>query len=331
VKPQTAIVTGGAGFIGSHLVELLLTQGFKVKVIDNLVGGRLSNIESLVNNSLIEFLNQDILDIPLDSTFFREVDFVFHLAGIADIVPSIEDPIDYMAVNVLGTVRMLELSRRNNVKRFVYAASSSCYGLADTPTSETNFINPRYPYALSKFQGEQAAFHWNQVYSLPVNSICIFNAYGPRVRTNGVYGAVFGVFLKQKLSGAPLTIVGDGSQKRDFVFVTDVASAFLKAAQCEAVGERFNIGTGNPQSILRLSELIGGPVVFIPKRPGEPDITHANISKSVTTLGWTPSVSFESGVQLMLDNISNWNDAPLWSPELISKSTESWFKYLGPK
>ena len=143
MKPQTAIVTGGAGFIGSHLVELLLAQGFKVKVIDNLVGGRLSNIESLVNNSLIEFLDQDILDIPLDSTFFREVDFVFHLAGIADIVPSIEDPIDYMAVNVLGTVRMLELSRRNNVKRFVYAASSSCYGLADTPTSETNFINPR--------------------------------------------------------------------------------------------------------------------------------------------------------------------------------------------
>ena len=146
-----------------------------------------------------------------------------------------------MKTNVQGNARVLEACRYNNVKKLVYAASSSCYGLANTPTCEKHPINPMYPYALSKYLGEQTCFHWNKVYKLPVNSICIFNAYGPRVRTTGVYGAVFGVFLKQKLENKPLTVVGDGEQSRDFIFVTDVAEAFLAAAQTEITGERFNL------------------------------------------------------------------------------------------
>ena len=164
---------------------------------------------------------------------------------------------------------------------------------------------------------------------LPVNSVCIFNAYGPRVRTAGVYGAVFGVFLKQKLANKPYTVVGDGTQARDFVYVTDVAKSFLAAARAETNGERFNIGASNPQSINRLVELMGGgDVVYVPKRSGEPDCTFADIGKAKAMLGWKPEVSFEEGVQHMLQDIERWRDAPLWEPDSIARAIETWFKYM---
>ena len=227
---KIAVVTGGAGFIGSHMVDLLLSKGFKVKVIDNLTGGRKSNILKNIKNKNFYFNKIDICKISLDHKFFKSAKYVFHFAGIGDIVPSIEKPIDYIETNVNGTARILEASRRAKVKKFIYAASSSCYGLAKTPTKETHDIKPLYPYALSKYMGEKLAFHWHKLYKIPVNSIRIFNAYGPRVRTTGVYGAVFGVFFKQKLAKKPFTVVGDGNQKRDFVYVTDVANAFFMAA-----------------------------------------------------------------------------------------------------
>jgi UDP-glucose 4-epimerase len=254
---------------------------------------------------------------------------VFHFAGIGDIVPSIEQPTNYMDVNIQGTVRVLECARAAQVEKFVYAASSSCYGLAATPTDEKHPIAPQYPYALSKYLGEVAAFHWHQVYKLPVNSVCIFNAYGPRVRTTGVYGAVFGVFFRQKLAGKPYTVVGDGSQTRDFIYVTDIAEAFVAAAETKIAGERFNIGAGKPQPINRLVEILGGDVVHVPKRPGEPDCTWANINKIQNFLGWKPTVPFEDGVNRMLADIELWRDAPLWEPNSIAKATETWFRYLG--
>jgi UDP-glucose 4-epimerase len=259
---------------------------------------------------------------------FEGVDCVFHFAGIGDIVPSIERPIEYMSTNVQGTVHMLDCARHAGVRRFVYAASSSCYGLAATPTREDHPIAPQYPYALSKFQGEQAAFHWQQVYEQPVNSIRIFNAYGTRSRTSGAYGAVFGVFLKQKLAGKPFTVVGDGTQSRDFLYVTDVAEAFLAAAETEKTGEIWNVGAGNPQPVNRLVELLGGPVVHIPKRPGEPDCTFADISKIKRDLGWKPKVSFEEGVARIVAEIDYWRDAPLWDPDSIAKATAGWFRAL---
>jgi UDP-glucose 4-epimerase len=216
------------------------------------------------------------------------------------------------------------------VKKFVYAASSSCFGLAEVPTPEDAPIRPEYPYALSKYLGELTALHWARVYRLPVVSIRMFNVYGPRVRTTGVYGAVFGVFLAQKANGRPLTVVGDGSQRRDFVYVTDVARAFLLAAESSLTGEVFNLGAGNPQSINRLAELIGGPVVYVPKRPGEPDCTWADIGKITRRLGWKPVVSFEDGVAAMLRDIDDWRSAPLWTPESIQAATKSWFSFLSP-
>jgi UDP-glucose 4-epimerase len=192
-KP-VAVVTGGAGFIGSHMVDALLDAGFAVRVIDNLVGGHRSNLDHLKGNPDLACYWQDIRQLEPGSPIFAGARCIFHFAGIGDIVPSIEQPTQYMDTNVQGTVRVLECARAARVEKFVYAASSSCYGLAAVPTGEDHPIDPQYPYALSKYQGEQAAFHWHRVYGLPVNSVCIFNAYGPRVRTTGVYGAVFGVF-----------------------------------------------------------------------------------------------------------------------------------------
>jgi UDP-glucose 4-epimerase len=326
-KP-VAIVTGGAGFIGSHMVDLLLDSGFAVRVIDNLSGGHRSNLEQRRDDPGLACHWLDILDLEAGAPLFEGATYVFHFAGIGDIVPSIERPVEYMNINIQGTVRVLECARAAGVRKVVYASSSSCYGLAATPTDEGHPIAPQYPYALSKYLGEQAAFHWRRVYGLPVDAVCIFNAYGPRVRTTGVYGAVFGVFLRQKLAGKPFTVVGDGTQSRDFVYVTDVAAAFLAAARRESSGERFNVGAGNPQSINRLVSLIGGDVTYVPKRPGEPDCTFADIGK-ITTLGWKPAVSFPDGVQRMLTDIERWRAAPLWDPASIAKATESWFRYLG--
>jgi UDP-glucose 4-epimerase len=325
-----AVVTGGAGFIGSHMVDLLIARGFVVRVVDNLVGGRLTNLEAHRGDRDLIFEEADVRTLEPGARVFDGAHYVFHFAGIGDIVPSIERPIDYLSTNVQGTVRVLECARAARIEKLVYAASSSCYGLADVPTREDHPIRPQYPYALSKYQGEEAALHWHKVYGLPVNSVRIFNAYGTRSRTTGAYGAVFGVFLRQKLAGKPFTVVGDGTQTRDFLYVTDVAQAFLAAAETPLSGRIWNLGAGRPQSVNRLVELLGGAVVHIPKRPGEPDCTFADIAKITSDLGWTPKVSFEEGVARILAEIDYWRNAPLWDAESIAAATATWFKFLSP-
>jgi UDP-glucose 4-epimerase len=331
MSDRVAVVTGGAGFIGSHMVDLLLARGFRVRVVDNLTGGREANLAHHDNEPKLDLDQRDIRALEPGDRLFADAELVFHFAGIGDIVPSIEWPAEYMSVNVQGTVRVLECARAAKVRKLVYAASSSCYGLADVPTREDHPIGPEHPYALSKYCGEQAALHWRHVYGMPVNSIRIFNAYGPRVRTTGAYGAVFGVFFKQKLAGTPFTVVGDGTQRRDFLYVTDVADAFLRAAESGFSGEIWNLGAGDPQSVNRLVELIGGPVVHIPKRPGEPDTTWADIGKITRDLGWRQSVPFDEGVRRMMADIERWRDAPLWDPQSIAAATKTWFQYLGEK
>ena len=204
------LVTGGAGFIGSHLVESLLAQGHQVTVVDNLACGRRENLPSHEN---LVFKNVDICDRSALQSCFDGIDWVFHLAGLADIVPSIENPSAYFKANVEGTLNVLEFAHAAGVKRFVYAASSSSYGVPDRyPTPETTPIRPQYPYALTKYMGEELVLHWEQIYKLPAVTLRLFNVYGPRSRTSGTYGAVFGVFLAQKNHGKPFTVVGDGSQ-----------------------------------------------------------------------------------------------------------------------
>ncbi len=326
---KNVVVTGGAGFIGSHLVDKLLSEGCRVTVIDNLSTGRVENIVHCKDK--VEFVEADISDFDKILPIFKDKDIIFHLAALADIVPSIVEPRKYYNSNVMGTMCVVEAARLSGVRRLIYAASSSCYGIPPDgfyPTSETAPISPRYPYAFTKYLGEQTVLHWGKVYNLEVVSLRLFNVYGPRSRTSGTYGAVFGVFLAQKLAGKPYTVVGDGTQKRDFVFVTDVADAFVTAAFSDVNNEIFNVGTGEPQSVNTLVSLLGGEKVHIPKRPGEPDCTWADISKIKSMLGWQPKVSFKEGVAKILEHIDYWKDAPVWTPEKIKGATEDWFKYL---
>jgi UDP-glucose 4-epimerase len=323
------LVTGGAGFIGLHLVNTLVDKGCQVTVIDNFSTSRITNIAHLRHD--IQLVKADVTDFDAILPYFKAKDIVFHLAALADIVPSIVNPRAYYASNVAGTMCVAEASRLSKVKKLVYAASSSCYGILPEqfyPTDETAPVNPRYPYALTKYLGEETVLHWGQVYNMPVVSLRLFNVYGPRSRTSGTYGAVFGVFLAQKLNGKPYTVVGDGNQARDFIYVTDVAEAFVATAISNVANEIFNVGSGNPQSVNKLVSLLNGRKVHIPQRPGEPDCTFADISKIKCMLGWKPNVSFEEGLSRLLDNIEYWKDAPVWVPETIEKATKEWFKYL---
>ncbi len=323
-----AVVTGGAGFIGSHLVDALLAENIKVRVVDNYSTGRPENLEHVSGN--VELIEADLASGGSWQKCIKDADWVFHLGALADIVPSIQRPNDYFQANVVGTFNVLEAAKHANVKRFVYAASSSCYGIPDSyPTSELAEIRPQYPYALTKRLGEELVMHWADVYQLPAIALRLFNVYGPRSRTSGTYGAVFGVFLAQKLANKPFTVVGDGTQTRDFTFVTDVANAFLTAAKSSHRGEIYNVGSGQTISVNRLVELLVGDVTYIPKRPGEPDCTFADISKIRRDLSWQPQVNIEKGVEQVLANIDYWRSAPVWTPATIATATQDWFKYLG--
>lgn len=326
-----AIVTGGAGFIGSHLCEALLNKGFEVVAIDNLTTGREQNVKEFTDNPKFKLVVADINDRGKIKPYFKGANYVFHMAALADIVPSIVNPTGYHYSNVDGTMNLLEVIREvcPDLKKFMYTASSSCYGIPDKyPTPESAEIRPEYPYALTKNLGEQIALHWGKLYKLPVVSLRLFNVYGPKSRTSGTYGAVFGVFLAQKLANKPYTVVGDGKQTRDFTFVADVVSAFIAAAGSDVTGEYFNVGSGDTYSVNRLVELLGGEITYIPKRPGEPDCTFADTKKIREKIGWQPKISFEKGVKVLLDNIDYWRQAPVWTPDSINEATKDWFKYL---
>ena len=322
-----SIVTGGAGFIGSHLVDELLDIGHEVVVLDNFSTGRQENLRHV--SSKIKLVE---CDLSVKGDWIKEfngVDWVFHLASLADIVPSIQNPESYFRSNVDATFYVLEASRHANIKRFIYSASSSCYGIPDRyPTPEESDIKPQYPYALAKRMGEELVEHWAQLYNLPAISLRFFNVYGTRSRTSGTYGAVFGVFLAQKLANKPYTVVGDGEQTRDFTYVTDIVSALITAAESDHSNKIYNIGSDTTVSVNKIIELLGGDKIHIPKRPGEPDCTYADITKIKNDLGWSPSISIEEGVEKILKNIDYWKEATVWNPDSISDATSDWFKYL---
>lgn len=329
MRKLRALVTGGAGFIGSHLTELLLAKGYEVIVTDSFIGGRRSNLKNVQDHPLLSVVESDIRKKEKIAPLFEGVDHVFHLAGLADIVPSIEKPKEYFETNVNGTFNVLECSREAQVKKVLYAASSTCYGIPSVyPTPEDAPMSPQYPYALTKYMGEELVMHWHKLYNLPTISLRLFNVFGPRARTSGTYGAVFGVFLAQKLNNRPYTVVGDGCQTRDFTYVTDVADAFYTAANSSLSGEILNVGSSGHYSINYLVSLLKGDVVHVPKRPGEPDCTFANTSKIERLLGWKAQVSFEEGVNLLLSRIQDFKDAPVWDERSIKVATNDWFKYL---
>ena len=322
------IVTGGAGFIGSNLVDKLVSLRHKVVVFDDLSTGRIANLNNVKNKIIFRKvdLSKNLSKYYKD---FTKVDWVFHLAGKADIVPSINNPVDYFDANVRGTLNLLEVLRKGKIKKFIYAASASCYGIPKKyPTDEKSNIKLEYPYALTKYLGEELIRHWHKIYKMPNVSIRFFNVYGQRSRTSGVYGAVFGVFLAQKLAKKPLTIVGNGKQTRDFIHVNDIVEALILAAKKGKAGEIYNIGSGVETNINKIAKIIGGKKTRIPKRPGEPDRSLASIKKIKQHLNWRPKVKIEDGVKNLVNQIDNWKNAPVWTPKKIKSATMNWFKYL---
>lgn len=326
------LVTGGAGFIGSHLVEQLLKKKKikKVVLIDFFEDGSKKNIIHLLKNKKLTVVKKNINKIKKNDINFKNIDCVFHLAAIADIVPSINNPKPYCETNIMGTINILEAMRYNKVKKIIYTASSSCFGIPKKyPTDEFSKIDTRYPYAFSKHVGELTIQHWARVYKIDYVSLRLFNVFGTRSRTTGSYGAVMGVFLRQKLSNKNLTVVGDGKQKRDFIDVRDVVTALIKSMYLKnKKNVILNIGSSKPIRIIDLVMLLSTKYINIPKRPGEPSITHAKILRARRLLNWSPKIKFREGIKELVQNIEYWREAPLWTKSNIKKETKNWFKYL---
>ena len=325
------LITGGAGFIGSHFVDLLVKKKNinKIVVIDNLEDGTLKNLKEALKSKKVKFIKADIKDYKKINKLFRGIHSVIHFAALSDVVPSIVEPKLYMDNNINGTINVLESMKQYRVKKIIYAASSSCYGIPKKfPTDEKSLLDPRYPYAMSKLVCENIIEHWSKVYNFKFLSLRLFNVYGTRSRTNSAYGAALGVFLKQKILNKPFTIVGNGNQKRDFIYVSDVCNAFYKALMKNITNERLNIGFGKPRKVNEMVKIIGGQKIYVPKRPGEPDLTHANISKAKRLLSWKPTINLEEGLKKVIKDINYWKEAPLWTPKKIKLATKDWFKYI---
>ncbi len=322
------LITGGAGFIGSNLADKLVMLGHKVSVIDNLSGGNLKNLAKI--RKKIKFYKLDISKYSNSlQKAFKDVEYVFHFAGLADIVPSIKNPERYFNNNVIGTLNILKAVDKKKIKKIIYSASASCYGFPKKlPIKEDSIIDTQYPYALTKFLGEKLMMHWFKVYNYPIVSLRFFNVYGPRSRTSGAYGAVFGVFLAQKLSNKPLTVVGNGRQTRDFIHVYDLVAALVLSMKKTKNGEIYNIGGGTEVSVNKIANIIGGKKIHIPKRPGEPNRTLADISKIKKTLNWKPKININDGIKDLINQIDYWKKAPIWTPLKIKRATKDWFKYL---
>lgn len=290
---QKVVVTGGAGFIGSHIVDAALERGFDVHIIDNMSGGKKERI-----NKNAHFHKLDIRDLKDIRPIIDGATYVFHTAAVPRVPYSIENPIETHDHNINGTLNVLVAAKEGGVKKVIYSASSSAYGDQEKmPLVETMEIGPKSPYGLHKYVGEVKCKVWSEVYGLPTVSLRYFNVYGSRLDPEGAYALVIGKFLKQASEGKPLTITGDGTQTRDFTHVRDVVEANFLAAESDKVGkgEVFNIGFGKRTSINELAKLIGGNITYIEARL-EPHDTEADNKKAYKILGWKPKVVLEEGI-----------------------------------
>ncbi len=294
------LITGGAGFIGSHLQDELIKRGHKVVVIDNLSTGKKENI-----NKKAKFYKVDICSPKISKVFQKEKpEIVFHLAAIPRVPLSVKDPVKTSKANILGTINVFKACVDAKVKRVIFASSSSVYGdQKKLPLKETMIPNPVSPYGLQKLVCEQFAKLFFQLYKLPIVCLRYFNVYGPRIDFNSEYSLVIGKFLKQKAQGKPLTIYGDGNQSRGFCYVDDVVRATILAAQSKKIkgGEVINIGSEKSYTINYLAKLIGGPVKYLPPRPGDVLHTRADITLAKKLLGWQPKISFEEGLKKTIE------------------------------
>ena len=301
MKFKNSVITGGAGFVGSNLVDRLVSIGHKVIVLDNFVSGKKSNL-SHHSKKFVKIIKIDISDKSLDK-YFKKADYIFHLAALAQIIPSFKDPNKYFKNNVIGTLNVLKAAKKVKIKKLIYAASSSCYGTPKKfPTSEKDKIDLKHPYAATKFIGEQLVMRYAAMFRMPNISFRFFNVYGPRLNISGQYSAVIGNFLSQTKSRKPLTVVGDGKQTRDFIHVDDLVNAFIQVIKSKSVNKIYNLGSGKRTSINTIAKIFGGKKKFIPIRPGEPKNSVANISKIKNDINWKPKISIEQGIKKLLSN-----------------------------
>jgi len=294
------IVTGGAGFIGSNIVDALIDKGHDVLIIDNLSTGRKENI-----NPKAKFVQEDLLNLDKIQPLFEGVDFVFHEAALPRIPLSIEKPIETNDINIKATLHVLVAARDAKAKKVIYASSSSALGgKATMPMREDAPCDPLNPYALQKYVGELYCKIFSDIYGLPTVSLRYFNVYGPRQPRIGSYVPIIGIFLTQKKQGQPLTITGDGEQTRDFTHVFDVVKANILAMEKNTVGkgEVINIGAGENHSLNEIAKIVGGEIKYIPLPAGEMRDTLADITKAKTLLGWQPEVKLEEGIKKLLEN-----------------------------
>lgn len=294
---EKVIVTGGAGFIGSHIVDLLVSDGYEVHIIDNMSAGKKENINP---NAILHIV--DIRDMESILSLFKDVKYVFHEAAIPQVQYSIENPIETHDINVNGMLHILEASRLNNVKRIIFASSCAVYGDQDVlPVVEDMIPSPLSPYASHKYIGEIYLKLYSEIYNIETVSLRYFNVYGPRQSVSGSYPLVIAKFLDLKKQGKPLMIVGDGENTRDYVNVLEVARANILAMKSDKVGkgEIINIGTCVQSSVNTIAELVGGEREHVPARI-EPKNTQANISKAKELLAWEPSLSLEEGIKELL-------------------------------
>ena len=284
-----SLVTGAAGFIGSNLVDYLLKQGHSVVCVDN----ESANNDKFYWNGKTINVSGDITNYKFMKNVFTNVEYVFHLAAESRLQPSIENPIQAIEKNCVGTTVMLQCAREVGVKRFVYSSTSSGYGNNPYPNVETQPDDCLNPYSASKIAGEKFCKMYTDLYGLETVVLRYFNVFGNRSPQRGQYAPVIGIFQRQRDAGEPLTIVGDGSQRRDFVHVEDVARANYLASLMPLKGhegEVFNVGTGSAYSIKEIADAISDDQVYIPKRDGEMSVTLADITKIGEVIGWKPEI-----------------------------------------
>lgn len=293
-----SLVTGGAGFIGSNLVDRLLEMGHEVVVIDN---EHSDAHDQFYWNDKAQNYKYDIRDYENTRPLYDGVDYVFHIAAEARIQPAIENPIEAVSINSVGTVTVLQCAREAGVRRVMYSSTSSGYGMNESPNIETQPDDCLNPYSVSKVNGEKLCKMYTNLFGLPTVCFRYFNVYGERQPIRGQYAPVIGIFLRQRDAGEPLTIVGDGHQRRDFTHVSDVVSANIMAAisnvESEMFGQVYNVGTGTNHSVNQIARMISDNKINIPPRMGEARVTLANIQKTKKTFGWEPKVKLEDWIK----------------------------------
>jgi UDP-glucose 4-epimerase len=322
---KIALVTGGAGFLGSHLVDHLMKNDYHVRVIDNFSTGRKTNLEQWKNNPHFELLEKDILDLKEEEPFFKNVELVFHLASIDNEIDSLDNPSLYTTVNLLGTIKILECSRYQKIKKFIYTSTHKIYGSPNTPTLETDPPNPLTPYAFSKISAERAIKQWSFNFKIPINILRVADAYGPRCQyPAGYFASYFDLWIGQKIHNLPLTIIGSQDDKWDLIYCTDVANACLALANLETSKEVYNIGTSKPIVVGEIIQKISNNFKILPSLKRMPTETWLDTSNSGFKTLWSPKISFEHGIKFTMATTDDWRDSKPWSIDNIKSLVEKW-------